>query len=152
MHQNNRVLLLATRRALLTLLNAKGIKRAPRQAGKSLFSNDLIGRRPGLGKVFNHLPSLRLKLPVAQVAVFWVMFETWVSMGESMNKLLFAISTLTALIHSPAFAGDFCSTLRTVKDCAESSCTWLDDEQRCTDNSNIQLEEEAAQGLAEVQK
>lgn len=52
-----------------------------------------------------------------------------------MNKLLFAISTLTALVHSPAFAGDFCSTLHTVKDCAEASCTWLDDEQRCTDNS-----------------
>jgi hypothetical protein len=55
-----------------------------------------------------------------------------------MNKLLIAISAVTALIHSPAFAGDFCSTLRTVKDCAEASCTWLDDEQRCTDNSSIE--------------
>jgi hypothetical protein len=61
-----------------------------------------------------------------------------------MNKLLFAISTLTVLIHSPAFAGDFCSTLRTVKDCAEASCTWLDEEQRCTDNSSIESIEQAA--------
>lgn len=59
-----------------------------------------------------------------------------------MNKLLLAVSTFTALIHSPAFAGDFCSTLRTVKDCAEASCTWLDDEQRCTDNADIESSEQ----------
>lgn len=68
-----------------------------------------------------------------------------------MNKLLFAFGTLTALIHSPAFAGDFCSTLRTVKDCAESSCTWLDAEQRCTDNSGAQAEV-AGEESAEVQE
>ncbi len=55
------------------------------------------------------------------------------------------VSSLLALAHSPAFVDDFCSKLRTEKDCAELSCRWIDAEQRCTDNSNQLLTNESLQ-------
>ncbi len=54
-----------------------------------------------------------------------------------MTKILF-VSSLLVLAHSSAFGDDFCSKLRTVKDCAELSCRWIDAEQRCTDNDSNQ--------------
>jgi len=59
-----------------------------------------------------------------------------------MNKVLVAFGLLSTVAFSSAQGDDFCSKLRTVKDCAESSCRWIDAEQRCTAPSNLSLTDE----------
>jgi hypothetical protein len=72
--------------------------------------------------------------------------------GGKMKHSFLIAGMLFGLVVTPAMGDDFCSQFTTVKDCAELSCHWIDEEARCTDGPESVTESVACDAFSTYQE